>query len=216
MTAGPKDDGRVTRRSMAATLRRYRAEWQSALARRDYASTRTILGAALSAVSGEASAELDTETRALHRLLALDRRVQDIADGGAPARVPPIGQAFAIPSTKRFRGSWDRAVEEADYVGASKVLRQAISALSRRVVQRTRAQQAVISRLRTLQRTPLEFSPAPARCAFCGGTNHPGVDSGRLFICAECIEKACEILAETAGRRNARASARPRQRDPRS
>ena len=205
----------MTRRSMAATLRRYRAEWQSALARRDYASTRAILGAALSAVSEEASVELDTETRALHELLALDRRVQDITDGEVRARLRPAGHAFAIPSTKRFRGWWDRAVEEADYAGASKVLRQAIAAVSRRVVERTRAQQAVISRLRTLQRTPLVFSPAPARCAFCGGTNHPGVDSGKLFICAECIEKACETLAETAGRRNARVSARPRQRDPR-
>jgi hypothetical protein len=60
---------------MAATLRRYRAEWQAALARRDYAATRTILAAAVSAVSKEASADLDTETRALHELLALDRRL---------------------------------------------------------------------------------------------------------------------------------------------
>jgi hypothetical protein len=186
----------VTRRTTAATLRRYRAEWQAALARRDFAMTRTILDAALSAVAREATQDLDSETRALHELLALDRRLESIGEGAAPARLPPAKHAFAEPSTRRFRDTWHRAIEEADYVRASRVLRGAMAALSRQLVRRTRSQQALISRLKGLQRTPLEFSPVPTRCALCGGTSHPGVDSGRLFVCTDCIQKASEILAE--------------------
>jgi hypothetical protein len=193
----------VTRRATAATLRRYRAEWQAALARRDYARTRAILGTALDAVSKEASAELETEVRALHGLLALERRLLDIADGEVPARLPRAVHAFAVPSTKRFRGPWDLAVERADYLTASKVLREAIAAISRRMASQIRSQQALISQLRKLQRAPLKFSE-PARCALCGGADHPGIDSGTLFICAECIEKATEILAETAAPHDAR------------
>jgi hypothetical protein len=189
---------------MAAILRRYRAEWRAALARRDYATTRTILGAAVSAVSQEASAALDTETRALHELLALDRRLQDVADGHVPPRLPPVRHAFAIPSTKRFRQPWDRALVAADHVGASKVLRRAIAILSRQMAKQARSQQALIGRLRRLQRAPLEFSPVPARCAFCGGVDQPGVDSGRLFICTECVQQAHGILGEVGKRRGRR------------
>ena len=188
----------MTRRTTAATLRRYRAEWQAALARRDYAATRAILGTALDVVSKEASAKLETEVRALHDLLALERRLQAIADG-VRARFPAPGPAFAVPSTKRFRGPWGRAIEGADYVAASKVLRGAIAAISRRMASQSRSQQALITQLRRLQRAPLKFSAVPARCALCGGADHPGIDSGTLFICAECIQKASEILAETAG-----------------
>jgi hypothetical protein len=180
----------VTRPAIAATLRRYRAEWQAALARRDYATTRTILGAALSAVSEEASANLNAETRALNELLALGRRVQDIADGEAPVRFPPSRQAFATPSTRRFRRLWDRAIEGKNHVVASKVLQRAIAALSGQIATRARSQQVLIDRLRRLQRTPLQFSLAPARCAFCGGAQQPGVDSGGLFICMECIQSS--------------------------
>jgi hypothetical protein len=158
----------------------------------------------MAAVSREVSADLDIETRALHELLALDRRLQGITDGEMPARMPPARRAFAIPSTRRFLGPWDRSIYTSDYVGASKVLRRAIAVLSRQMAKRTRSQQALINRLRRLQRTPLQFSPVPARCAFCGGTDHPGIDSGRLFICTECIQKAYEILAETSGRHGAR------------
>ena len=189
----------MTRRATAATLRRYRAQWRAALARRDYATTRSIISTALDTVSKAASAKLDTDVRALHGLLALERRLQDIADGEVPARLPAAGHAFAVPSTKRFHGPWGRAVEAADYVAASKVLRTAIAAISRRMASRARSQQALINQLRRLQRAPLEFSAVPARCALCGGTDHPGIDSGTLFICAECIQKAAEILAETAG-----------------
>jgi hypothetical protein len=186
----------VTRRATAATLRRYRAEWQAALARRDYAATRTILGAALDAVSKEASASIESEVRALHALLALERRLQDIADGQVRARLPPDDHAFAVPSTRSFRGPWVRAIEGADYVAASKVVRGAIAAISRRMASHARSQQALINQLRRLQRAPLRFSSAPARCALCGGADHPGIDSGTLFICADCIQKAAEILAE--------------------
>jgi hypothetical protein len=177
-------------------LRRYRAEWHAALARRDFAKTRAILDEALSAVAREATEDLDNDTRALHELLALDRRLEAIAEGEAPARLPPAGQAFAEPATRRFRNPWHRAIQAADYLRASKVLREAMAALSRQLAKQARAQQELIGRLKRLQRTPLEFSPVPTRCAFCGGTKHPGVDSGRLFICTDCIQKACEILAE--------------------
>jgi hypothetical protein len=191
---------------MAATLRRYRAEWQAALARRDYAATRTILAAAVSAVSKEASADLDTETRALHELLALDRRLEDVADSVVPPRLPPVSHAFATAATRRFRGPWDRAIEGADYVGALKVLRRAIGALSRQMAKQTRSQQVLIARLRRLQRTPLEFSLVPARCAFCGGTTQPGIDSGRLFVCTECIQQAYGILGDVGRPQGGKAS----------
>jgi len=186
----------MTRRAMAATLRRYRSEWQAALARRDYAATRTILDAAVSAVSREASADLDTETRALHELLALDRRLEDVANRAVPPRLPPASHAFATATTRRFRQPWDRAVDGADYAGAHKVLRRAIDALSRQMAKRARSQHALVARLRRLQRTPLEFSPVPARCALCGGTTQPGIDSGRLFVCTECIQQAHDILED--------------------
>jgi hypothetical protein len=189
---------------MAEALRRYRAEWKAALARRDYTKTRAILRTALSAVSKDAGSELDIDTRALHELLALERRLQSITDGEAPARIPPARHAFGLPSTRRFRGPWDRAIGEANHAVASKVLRRAIAALSRRMARRTRAQQTLINRLRRLQRTPLEFSPVPARCAFCGGTDDPGIDSGRLFVCTDCIQQAYEILAEAGGRQGAK------------
>jgi hypothetical protein len=191
---------------MAGTLRRYRAEWQAALGRRDYAATRAILGAAVSAVSKEASAELDTETRALHELLALDRRLEDIAGREVPARLPPASHAFAIPATMRFRRPWYRAINEAEYVGASKIVRRAIAALSREMAKQTRAQQQLVERLRRLQRTPLVFSPVPARCAFCGGTQQPGIDSGRLFICTECIQQAYGILGDVNRRQVGKAA----------
>jgi hypothetical protein len=183
---------------MAATLRRYRSEWQAALARRDYAATRTILDAAVSAVSKEASADLDTETRALHELLALDRRLEDVANRAVPPRLPPASHAFATATTRRFRQPWNRAMDGADHVGARRVLRRAIDALSRQMAKQARAQHTLIARLRRLQRTPLEFSPVPARCALCGGTTQPGVDSGRLFVCAECIQQAHNILADVS------------------
>jgi hypothetical protein len=186
----------VTRRATAATLRRYRAEWQAALARRDYATTRTILGAAVAAVSKEASADLDTETRALHELLALDRRLEDVADSVVPPRLPSVSHAFETVATRRFRRPWEQALEGADYNGALKVLRRAIGALSRRMAKQARSQQVLIARLRRLQRTPLEFSFVPARCAFCGGTTQPGIDSGRLFVCTECIHQAYSILGD--------------------
>jgi len=194
----------VTRRAMAATLRRYRAEWQAALARRDYAATRAILGAALSAVSKEASADLDVETRALNQLLALDRRLQDIVDGEAPLRFPPVSQAFAAPSTRRFRQPWERAIDCEDHAVAATVVRRAIAAISRQMAKRARSQQVLIDRLRRLQRTPLQFSPGAARCAFCGGTQQAGIDSGRLFMCTECIQQAYDILADTRRHNGAR------------
>lgn len=190
----------MTRRTAAATLRRYRTEWQAALAERDFAKTRTILGAALSAVAREATGDLDKETHALHELLALDRRIEAIVEDEAPARLPPARRAFALPSTKPFRESWHRAIDAADYRAASTVLRGAIVALSAQLANRARSQQTLISRLKRLQRTPLEFAPAASRCSFCGGTSHPGVDSGRLFICTDCIQKAGEILAERSRR----------------
>jgi len=186
----------MTRRAMAATLRRYRSEWQAALARRDYAATRTILDAAVSAVSREASADLDTETRALHELLALDRRLEDVANRAVPPKLPPASHAFATATTRRFRQPWDRAVDGADFAGAHKVLRRAIDALSRQMAKQARSQHALVARLRRLQRTPLEFSPVPARCALCGGTTQPGIDSGRLFVCTECIQQAHDILED--------------------
>lgn len=186
----------MTRRAMAATLRRYRSEWQAALARRDYAATRTILDAAVSAVSKEASADLDTETRALHELLALDRRLEDVANRAVPPKLPPASHAFATATTRRFRRPWDRAMDGADHVGARKILRRAIDALSRQMAKQARSQHALVARLRRLQRTPLEFSPVPARCALCGGTTQPGIDSGRLFVCTECIQQAHDILED--------------------
>jgi hypothetical protein len=182
---------------MAVTLRRYRAEWRAALARRDYQATRAILGAAVSAVSREAAGSLDTETRALHELLALERRLQAIADGDAPLRLPAAGHAFGVPSTARLRRPWDQAVQGDNRAVAFKVLRQAIAALSRRMAQRARAQQALIARLQRLQRAPLQLGLAPARCAFCGGTELPGIDSGRLFMCADCVQQAHDLLADT-------------------
>jgi hypothetical protein len=193
---------------MAATLRRYRSEWQAALARRDYAATRTILDAAVSAVSKEASADLDAETRALHELLALDRRLEDVANRAVPPRLPPASHAFATATTRRFRQPWDRAVDGADYVGAHKVLRRAIDALSRQMAKQARSQNVLIARLRRLQRTPLEFSPVPARCALCGGTTQPGIDSGRLFVCTECIQQAHSILGDVSASQGGRVSNR--------
>ena len=189
----------MTRRATAAALRRYRAEWRAALARRDYAATRSVITTALDAVSKEASAKAEPDVRALHGLLALERRLQDIADGQVPARLPLPGYAFGVPSTKTFGRSWARAIEAADYAGASKVLRRAIAAISRRMASHTRSQQALINQLRRLPRAPLRFISVPARCALCGGADNPGVDSGTLFICAECIQKASEILAEASG-----------------
>jgi hypothetical protein len=90
-------------------------------------------------------------------------------------------------------------VDGADYVGAHKVLRRAIDALSRQMAKQARSQNVLIARLRRLQRTPLELSPVPARCALCGGTTQPGIDSGRLFVCTECIQQAHAILED--GRR---------------
>jgi hypothetical protein len=194
----------VTRRTTAATLRRYRAEWRAALARRDYSKTRTILVAALAAVSREAAEDVAAETAALHELLAVDRRLDAICAGEAPARLPPAKQAFAAPSTKRFHDAWLQAIDGADYILASRVVRDAIAALSRHFAKRTRSQQAVIARLKRLQHAPLEFSPAPRRCSFCRGTSQPGVDSGSLFICTDCIQKACEIVAERTSRDQAR------------
>jgi hypothetical protein len=186
----------VSKRTTVATLRRYRAEWQAALKRRDYVKTRKILGAALSVVSSEASEGLDRETRALQELLALDRRIQAITDGEAPARLPPARLAFSVPPTCGFRDPWHAAIEAADHHRAARVLAEAIAALSRQLVKRTRSQQALITRLRRLQRKPLVFNPVPGRCAFCGGTTHPGVDTGRIFMCRECVRMAYEILAE--------------------
>ena len=184
---------------MASTLRQYHAEWQAALARRDYARTRAILGEAMAAVSAQSSARLEVETRALHELLALERRLQVVADGDAPARLPAVTHAFAAASTRRFRGPWERALAAADHAGAARVLRRGLAVLSRRMADETRSQQALIARLQRLQRTPLKLHPAPARCALCGGDREPGVDSGRLFVCAECVRNAAEILA-AAGR----------------
>jgi len=194
----------VNRCSTAATLRRYRAEWKAALARRDYAKTRTILDAALSAVSSESAEDLDTETGALHGLLALDRRLRAIVEGEAPARLPPAERAFSGPSTRRFLDPWLRAIAERDYVLASSVLRDAIAAASRQLSKRARSQQALISRLKRLQRTPLEYRAIPDRCACCGGTTQAGVDSGRLFMCADCIQQAHEIVTEQTGTSRAR------------
>ncbi|HEV7501657.1 MAG TPA: hypothetical protein VGQ33_16695 [Vicinamibacteria bacterium] len=200
----------MTPRAMAATLRRYRAEWRAALARRDYAATRSILGDALSAVSADTRAALAAETRALNELLALDRRLQDLRDGGARGRIPAARHAFAIPLTQPFGEAWQSAIDQNDHAVASRALGQAIAAVSRRMARKARSQQALIGRLRRLQRTPLEFSAGPARCAFCGGTDQPGIDSGRLFLCADCVRKASEILAEAGAPRD-RAASRSRQ-----
>ena len=162
------------------------------------------MGAALAAVSKEAGAELDTETRALHELLAFDRRLEDVAAREVPPRLPPASHAFATPATRRFRRPWDRAVEGADYVGASRILRRAIATLSRQMAKQARSQQLLIERLRRRLRTPLEFSPDPARCAFCGGTNQPGIDSGTLFICTECVHQAYGIVGEVSRRQGGR------------
>jgi hypothetical protein len=198
----------MTRRAIAATLRRYRAEWQAALARRDYAKTRAILDAAVSAVAKEASADLDAETRALHELLALERRLEDVASRAIPAKLPAATDAFKTATTRRFRGPWDRSLKAADPAAALKVVRQAIGALSRHMAKQARAQQMLIARLRRLQRTPLEYSPTPARCALCGGTTRPGIDTGRLFVCTECVRQAHDILADIA-KAGGRASRRP-------
>src|SRR5262249_54430855 len=133
---------------------------------------------------------------ALHELLVLDRRLEAIADAEAPARLPPSNVAFAVPSTEPFGAPWHAAVERADYPQASRILREAVAALSRHLLKRTRSQQAMIGRLKRLQRAPLSFSAVWTRCAFCGGTSQPGVDSGRLFICRECVRIAFSILAE--------------------
>jgi hypothetical protein len=180
---------------VAATLRRYHAEWQAALTRRDYARTRTILGDALTALSAPTSTLLDAETRALHELLALDRRLHAVADGEAPARWPVAKWAFAVAPLRRFRRSWKRALDAADYGEAARVLGRCLDLLSRQMARKTRSRQSLVARLRRLQRTPLRFSPEPARCALCGGDRRPGVDSGRLFVCTECVEMASEILA---------------------
>jgi hypothetical protein len=158
------------------------------------------VGAALAAVSKEAGAELDTQTRALHELLALDRRLEDVVARDVPARLPPARHAFGIPATKRFRGPWDQAIERRNHVGASRILRRAIASLYRQMAKQTRSQQLLIERLRRRLRTPLEFSPDPARCAFCGGTNQPGIDSGTLFMCTECVLQAYAILGDVSRR----------------
>lgn len=188
----------VKRGSTATALRRYRVEWKAALARRDYAKTRTILAAAMATLSRESRDELEVETRALHELLALDRRLESIVAGEAPRQVPSAQDAFDARSTSRFRDDWQRAVAAADLGNASKVVREAIASVSRQLARMTRSQHNLIERLRRLQRTPLEFRSAPMRCALCGGTKQPGVDSGRLFICTDCVLKANEILDEHA------------------
>jgi hypothetical protein len=191
---------------VASTLRHYHAEWQAALARRDYARTRSILGEAMAAVSAQSSARLEAETRALNELLALERRLQRIVEGDAPARLPAVKHAFAAPSTRRFLRAWERTLAAADAAGAALVVRRCLAALSRRMAAQTRSQQALIARLQRLQRTPLRFRAAPARCALCGGDREPGIDSGRLFVCAECVRKAAEILAEAGRDRRVRPS----------
>jgi hypothetical protein len=168
------------------------------LARRDYAKTRAILAEAMSTLSRETNEELDAEARALQELLALDRRLDAIMTGEAPTQPPAARLAFGAPSTSLFRDSWQAAVDAADYSSATRVVRDAIASVSRKLVNRTRSQQALIERLKRLQRTPLEFCPVPSRCALCGDTGQPGVDSGRLFVCVQCIVKANEILAEHA------------------
>jgi hypothetical protein len=85
-----------------------------------------------------------------------------------------------------------------DHLAALKVIRQAIGALSRHMAKQARAQHMLIARLRRLQRTPLEYSPTPARCALCGGTTRAGIDSGRLFVCIECVRQAHDIVADVA------------------
>src|SRR4029079_12229610 len=107
-----------------------------------------------------------------------------------------VSHAFETVATRRFRRPWEQALEGADYVGALKVLRRAIGALSRQMARRARSQQLLIARLRRLRRAPLECSFVPARCAFCGGTTRPGIDSGRLFVCTECIHQAYSILGD--------------------
>jgi hypothetical protein len=74
------------------------------------------------------------------------------------------------------------------------------------MAKQTRSQQVLIARLRRLQRTPLEFSLVPARCAFCGGTTQPGIDSGRLFVCTECIQQAYGILGDVGRPQGGKAS----------
>lgn len=101
--------------------------------------------------------------------------------------MPPASRAFATPVTRRFRGPWDRAIDS-----------------------RTRSQQSLIDRLKRLQRAPLGFQSTPERCALCGGTQHPGIDSGRLFICSDCIQKAAEILAEAGARWDSNSGAQGR------
>src|SRR4029079_16594518 len=148
------------------------------------------------------------EVRALHALLALERRLQAVADGEGPARLPPLRPALSVPAATRFRGPWGRAVEERDYIGALKVLHGAVAAISRRMASQARSQRELIHQMRRLQRAPLRFSPELARCALCGGTQHPGIDSGTLFVCADCIHKASEILAEAARQGAKRATGR--------
>ena len=99
-------------------------------------------------------------------------------------------------------------MEGADHVGALKVLRQAIGALSRQMAKQARSQNVLIARLRRLQRTPLEFTPVPARCALCGCTTQPGIDSGRLFVCTQCIQQAHSILEDVSAPQGVRVSNR--------
>jgi hypothetical protein len=188
----------MSRRSIAASLRRYRSEWRAALKKRDYMKTRKLAGAALSAVASQNSQDLAPETRALHELLALDRRLQAVANGEAPARLPRARAAFAVPPASEFSMRWQAAVDAADFAQASRIVSGAIAALSRQLLKRIRSQQALIRRLKHLQRKPLSFNPVPTRCAFCGGSDQPGVDSGHLFLCETCVRMAYAMLAEEA------------------
>jgi hypothetical protein len=188
----------MSRRTTAARLRRYRSEWQAALKRRDFIKTRKLAGAALSAVASQNSQDLARETQALHELLALDRRLQAIANGEAPARLPSARAAFTLPSTRELGLRWQSAVDAADFAQASRVVSGAVAALSRQLLERSRSQQALIRRLKHLQRKPLSFNPVPNRCAFCGGSDQTGVDSGSLFMCETCVRMAFALLAEEA------------------
>jgi hypothetical protein len=173
----------MTRRTTAATLRRYRAEWQAALAQRDYAKTRRILGVALSTISTDTLRDLDYDTRSLNALLALDRRLESIREGEAPMRMAFATEAFAASATTRFREAWREAVKTADCPRASKIVRDAIAAVSRALATRARSQQVLIARLKKLQRVPLRLSSSPSRCAFCGGISQPRLDPATYLLC---------------------------------
>jgi hypothetical protein len=103
----------------------------------------------VSAVSKEASADLDAETRALHELLALERRLEEVATRAIRRSCRLVTDAFKTATTRRFRGPWSRAMDAADHMAALKVIRQAIGALSRHMASQARAQHTLIARLRT-------------------------------------------------------------------